>query len=207
MRVRTIPYLLVCFVVACGADSGETADAGTSTSSDLGGFDIALGDSGDSDAFCGSIGATGEPLSIGRCEIGQTEQDCTGAPDESKTFVPLTDGDTMRIVQGFQGVTMLNFTVRAEEIDPGNPEDRFSDENPIVELKLFRTSYSVVGRFRERVAFQPDPEDYTAFIGADLFVLLGAEVPVRAGQTVTAVATVVDQAGQVRCGSVEFITE
>ncbi len=206
--------LLASIGISCG-DEGESApDVGASA--DVGDVGAQVADSGEA----GDVSEPGEApelcplqqegdpgLTVGRCEVADSGQDCTGASDEVEVFVPLSDGDEVAIVQGFQGATMLNFSVRTSGINPGDPDDIDSRLNPIVEVRVYRTSYSVVGRFRGRVAFVPHSADPTLLIGSDLFVLLESTVPVEVGQTLTAVITIRDSDGEERCGFVAFVVE
>jgi hypothetical protein len=145
-------------------------------------------------------GVCDQSMEVGRCQIvGGGE--CFGLPDEVTQFVPLTEGETLQVVTGQQGALMFVMAVRTAGIMPGNPEVP-SQNDPIVEINVNRTAYSVVGRFRSRVAFAPDSGDM--FATSNLFVVLDADPPVEDGQSLTAQGLLRDAAGAERCGSVIF---
>ncbi len=141
-----------------------------------------------------------QSMEVGRCQIvGGGE--CLGLPDEVTQFVPLTEGESLQVVTGQQGALMFVMAVRTAGIMPGNPEVP-SNNDPIVEINVNRTEYSVVGRFRSRVAFTPDSGDM--FATSNLFVVLDADPPVEDGQSLTAQGLLRDAAGAERCGSIVF---
>ncbi len=212
--VRRVPVVfLVLLLTACGSTADEDGESGAGSGSPDAGVDGGVG--GDADRGAEGTDETdlclvadqSAGVEIGRCIVAGTGTDCTGATDEDEVFVPLEPGDTVRIVTGFQGARMFNFSVRAGGIASGAPDDPNSDTNPIVEVRVHRTSYSVVGRFRGRVVFRPDLDDPDMMTGSDLFVLLDSVVPVDEGQTLTAVASIRDADGDSWCGTLEFVVD
>ncbi len=137
-------------------------------------------------------------IKLGRCQVEGTGANCTGFPEEVPLFVPLSDGDSVAIVTGPQGATMFVFAVQAAGINP---------TEPLIELNIFRTSYSVVARYRGRAEMSPDSNAGELFVVNDLFVVIDAEAPVQSGHSLTARANLRDEAGTERCGTLSFTVE
>ena len=145
-------------------------------------------------------GICDQSMEVGRCQVVGGGQ-CFGLPDEVTEFVPFSEGEPLAVVTGVQGAQMFVMAVRTAGIMPGDPEQP-SKNDPIVEINVNRTAYSVVGRFRARVAFSPDSGDM--FATSNLFVVLDAQPPVEDGQSLTAQGLLRDASGAERCGSVIF---
>jgi len=88
-----------------------------------------------------------EPLEIG-----------TLAPDG--TFVPLSDGDSMGVILGANGLNMIVPSVRAEGVNPRRPD-------PNVEVEVSSHTMAAI-LLAERVDMEPE---------ADAFVLKNLQVP------------------------------
>jgi hypothetical protein len=148
-------------------------------------------------------GVCSEDLELGRCEVVGSGAACIGVVGEMTEFVSLSDGAPVPIVTGPQGAQMFVFAVRTTGIAAGDP-DQPSDDDPLVDVIVRRTSYSVVARFRGRVGLAAEPDIDDAFVVSDLFVVIDAEAPVEGGQSLTARGTLRDSAGVERCGTLSF---
>ncbi len=161
------------------------------------------GDSTPDAAISVDAGVCTQDLELGRCEVVGSGAACIGVAGEATEFVALSDGDPVPIVTGPQGAQMFVIAARTAGIAPGDPGQP-SDANPLIDVTVRRTSYSVVARFRGRVGLGPDPELDGSFVVNDLFVVIDAEAPVEGGQNLTARATLRDSAGVERCGTATF---
>lgn len=163
-----------------GDDPGGTADA--RASSDAGG-DV-----------CDGAG----PLSIGACVLGDGSP-CTSVTDTDAVFRALTSGDTVDLVVGFQGATMLALAVRADGIEPGTDG---GDDRPRIDLGLDNADGARISSYFNGVAF--DSVDADTFEWRFVFLVVPGAGAELTGQTLTASGNVTDTNGQVRCGAIEI---
>lgn len=180
--MRPIFLLLVCLgavmATGCGDDDGTAPPV-----------DGSMPDP----RSCGSTPA----MSVGRCVL-TAGGDCRGAMGETYNFTPLSGGDSMTMVIGPQGSTMLVFMVQAPGIDPGDAATESTQ--PIVQVTLFDGG-SQLTVFRQRTAFTGSGP----YVSGQLWVVVDSVSSALAGHTITAVATLTDRNGQARCGIVNVV--
>lgn len=182
-RAAIVVGAVTAIFAGCGESTTATADAAIEI-----------------DANCGVV------MEIGRCRVAESGADCTGVDGENAVFSPLAEDDTLPIVTGPQALTMFVFSVRATGIEPGNPASP-SDADPIIDLQVYRTSYSVVARYRSRVGMVPDSADPSTFVASSLFAVIDTASPITDGQSLEVVGTLRDSMGSERCGRVSFQVE
>jgi hypothetical protein len=143
---------------------------------------------------------TEERIEIGACDAPESEFPCMGF-EENLVFVPLSQGDPVTPVVGFQGIAMFVFGFRVSGVDPG-PQDaplerptlfaRVQDETNYVvsetELKP-RLLEIETGRYEGFEVQLPYPGEFDQYDGVDL----------RASFRMT------DRGGVLQCGVLEFV--
>jgi len=140
---------------------------------------------------CGSVAS----MEVGRCTL-DAGGDCQGAAGESFGLTPLSNGDSMQMVVGPQGSTMLVFLVRADGIDPGDT----GPTRPLVQVSLFDTgARRQLTEYRQRADFVADG---SGFRSQQLWVVVDALASELAGRNITATARLTDKAGAERCAIV-----
>ncbi len=146
-----------------------------------------------------------KPTAIfGRCEL-PGGGDCTGIPDETRTFVPLEDGDAVRIVIGPQSAAMFVLGLRTSSMFPGHPDNPASTENPDVGIELHDSHGELVAIYTGRPAFEKS-DDPPGFLQAPgLFVVVDGNGAELVDQKLMAVAEVEDKDGVTKCGHIMFV--
>jgi len=145
-----------------------------------------------------------KPTAIfGRCELPDGG-DCTGIPDETRTFVELKDGDPVRIVIGPQSASMFVLGLRTSGMYPGDPDNPASKENPDVSIELHDDHGELVAIYTGRPAFEKsdDPPGFLQTPG--LFVVVEGSGAELVEKKLSAVAEVVDRDGVSKCGHIMF---
>lgn len=179
--------------LGCAAPGDDDASVRSAAGGNGGGGTASVGGAG-------AGGAGGAPclgdVEPGRCEIAGTGADCTGALDEQRVFVPLSDGDAMKIVAGPQGSMMLVFAARTAGVDPAGP---------LVDVQLHDADAALVARYRAHVDLEPDPADASKLSVVGLFVVVDGVAAQIAGQPLTALVLIEDDAGARRCGEVRVL--
>ena len=141
---------------------------------------------------------------IGRCELAGSGADCTGIPTEERTFVPLSDGDDVRIVVGPQAASMFVLGLRTKDIYPGDVDNPADPDNPDVSITL-RSGQQMMAIYHGRPAFVPSVEDPGKFEQAAMFVVVDGNGSELVGLELTADVHLLDRDEQERCGQVKFI--
>ena len=177
-------FALVMLCAACGGEDGGEPPGGD-------GGSATLSDCGDTPS-----------MDLGRCEVTSGD-DCTGADGEVNHFVPLSSGDSMRMVVGPQGSTMLVFMARAEGIDPGDPATPRDSGNPLVQVALLdASSGDQLTFYRSRMGFEESGGQY---VSGQLWVVVDALASSLDGRSLVALAEVRDSAGAERCARVRVV--
>ena len=134
------------------------------------------------------------PAELGHCQL-EAGGDCVGAPGEASQFASLSDGQTMRMVIGPQGSTMLVFAVRAPDVDPGTSASNW----PLVEVALLDGSTGrQLALYRGREEFVTGPGGLQVL---QIWVVIDDLAAELGGRSVVALATVRDSTGVELCGS------
>ncbi len=192
--IRAAVVTIVAVVVGCTAPGNDEASVrgAAGAGGGLGGTATFGG--------AGAGGAGGAPClgdaEPGRCEIAGSGADCTGAAGEQRLFVPLVDGEAMKIVAGPQGSMMLVFAARTAGVDPAGP---------LVDVQLHDADAALVARYRAHVDLEPDPADASKLSVVGLFVVVDGVTAQIAGQPLTALVLIEDDAGARRCGEVRIL--
>ncbi len=66
----------------------------------------------------------------------------TGEPGEE--FVPLSDGDTLLVIQGPQGCCHVNGSFQVAGVEPGDPDDLGQSRNPTMVFELLVEGSTIV---------------------------------------------------------------
>lgn len=193
MSTRTVALSFALAAFVCGCEAPTDADLFDDT-------DIVEEPSASLDDCAGD-------LEVGRCGVVGTLAECVGGAGEEHVFVPVLEGDVIRIITGFQGSRMLALAARTTDIDPGVLDAPPSDAQPLVDASVLASEVSVVGRYRTWVPFTYSPTEAESLEALELYVQLESANPVESGQALTALVTVVDNADTLRCGTVGFVAE
>jgi hypothetical protein len=147
-----------------------------------------------------------ESLALGRCVRESDGEDCTGDPEETMIFVALEEQDPMRMVVGPQAATMLVFLAQTSGIDPGDPDDPVSQDNPLVEAEMVeddeRLSEVVL-----RSSFSEDADSGQLRSDSGLFLVVEEEDYEVIGKTYEVTARITDKDELLRCGRVNVTIE
>ncbi len=144
-------------------------------------------------------------LTIGRCEVAGTEEDCTGVPGESPVFIPLEERDDVNMVIGSQGSTMFVLAIQTRGVDAGDPDDPTSPSRPEVRVSLSHGESVHMAFYRSKPLFVPDEDDSMVASASGLFVIVEQHRNGLAGELVQANASITDNHGEYRCGTVAFV--
>lgn len=143
-------------------------------------------------------------LEIGTCQVAGTGEPCAGITGEVGEFVPVAAGADIPMVVGPQGATMFILAIRTSGIDPGDPNNVTSPDNPSITITLIHEQGSEMALYRGRLGFaQADTGSMLEVNG--LFVVVDGRIADLVGTQVTAYANVVDKNGVGRCGALEFV--
>ena len=167
-----------------------------------GGGDDAPG--GDSDAAAPGADASGEvcdgagPLTFGAC-VRADDSPCVSVADADARFLSLAPNDTVDLVVGFQGATMMALAVRADGIAPGTT----ASDYPRVDVGLDNADGERIASFFNGVPFEAVDGD--TFEWLFVFLIVPGAGGELTGQILTASGSVVDTNGEARCGSVDVV--
>lgn len=113
-------------------------------------------------------------------------------------FAPVSEGQVLPLVHGFQGLQHVWVSVRARDFDPDRAIvsmslDRVSDGRPATEPLRVRLPFSVdpAGAYVERVGIQFVVLDPALLLGEPLVLTAGIDNPLGAHATASAHITVV----------------
>jgi hypothetical protein len=198
--MKLTKLLPLTLLAACAAGPGTLDDADG-------------GETGDGDSDTTGFPDAGLPatcddapvLELGRCRQAGTDLDCVGNADEEHEFVPLVEGDEMRLVLGPQGSQMLLFLARGSGFAPGDPEQVGSTDNPLVEMWLHDTqTMEEIARYRGYVAFAPEPPDGLLVSSGGLFAVTEHNAAQLAEHPIAVEAILRDENGELRCAEIEI---
>lgn len=143
-------------------------------------------------------------LEIGTCRVAGTADPCTGVAGELTEFVAVADGTAISMVVGPQGATMFVLAIRTSGIEPGDPANVTSPDNPTITITLVHEQGSEMALYRGRAAFED--ADVAPMVEVNgLFVVVEGSIAELIGTHLTAHANVVDANGVTRCGALGFV--
>jgi len=174
--------------------------AGCALQSDPGSHVDARGPRVDANPEC----TTNPTLTIGTCRVQNTGAPCSGVADENSEFVPVATGAPIKMVIGPQGSTMFVLGIQTSGIEPGDPMDVVSPDNPSISITLFHAAGTEMALYRGRSAFT---EAAPMLEANGLFVVVDGRPGELAGENVTAHANVTDKNGDSRCGVLTFVAQ
>lgn len=182
--IVALAFALVASLGACDSNAHGLADAHPPST--------------DANADC----LASPTLTIGGCQLLGTTEPCTGVAGEQVEFVPIPDGGSIKMVIGPQGLTMFILGIRTSGIDPGDPSNVISQDNPSIDISLLGNG-GEMGRYRARTPFSVANDPLVEANG--LFVVVEGQPSDFDGFAVSAYANVVDKNGVTRCGGLQFV--
>jgi len=117
----------------------------------------------------------------------------------------MPEGGALPFVYGPQGASMFVIAVRTEGIDPGDPERPVGPGNPLVEITVVNEEGNTISLLRRYSAFEAVAGEDGMFFNGGFFVIIDDRCP--SGSLLTAVATLEDPSGAMRCGQLEFLAD
>jgi hypothetical protein len=100
---------------------------------------------------------------------------------------------------------MFVIAIQAEGIDPGDLESPVGPGNPLVEITLVNSEEETLSVLRRYTAFETVPSETDLFFNGEFFVVVDERCPKDA--LLTAVATLEDPMGNLRCGELDFVAD
>jgi len=158
------------------------------------------GTDGDAQPRSPSVGG----LLLGGCTREVDGADCRGAADELVRYRSLGDDGEMQAVVGPQAAIMLVFLVRAAGIEPGDPEQPASTDNPALELVLRDTAGTEIARYRGRSAFVPSDDPDMLEVSSSVFLVIDGKLDQVSGNDLIVEGYLEDRSGERRDGQVSI---
>ena len=144
-------------------------------------------------------------LEIGRCATVDGAP-CSGSEAGAEAvFTAMPPEGGVAPVVGPQGSTMFALAVRAEGIEPGDPDAAFSVDNPVLELELLAEGGGrLVSTYRGRGGFRPSAGAPARFENALIFVIVDEPSAALREHRFEVRALLRDSAGTLRCGATQI---
>ena len=120
-------------------------------------------------------------------------------------FREMDADDVLTVVRGPQGASMFVIAARARDIEPGDLADPLGGGSPLVELEVVDERGDRVSLLRRRSAFSPVEGEEDLFFNSGFFVVVDGSCP--RDQRLHVHGTLLDDAGNLRCGDLEFGVE
>ncbi len=138
-------------------------------------------------------------LSFGKCELPDGGA-CNGQLGENGTFVPITAGEVLQPVVGFQGSDMFVIGIAAEGIELGTTPS----ERPRATAQLLHGD-TTIATFNGTPDFYADDTNPERMLAPSLFLIVVGPAQELVDETILARADLTDHTGAYRCGEVTFV--